>query len=56
MSQGIMWNHRAASRRTKKRTLRTVKGHFLVVANTKVHLFKDHFWHFQIKIKFFKKS
>ena len=41
-----------------KRALRTVKGHFvwqMAVANTKLPLFKDRFWHFQIKIKFRKK-
>ena len=27
----------------------------MAVADTKVPLFKDHFWHFQIKIKFRKK-
>ena len=27
----------------------------MAVADTKVPLFKDHFWHFQIKIKFWKK-
>ena len=27
----------------------------MAVADTKVALFKDHFWHFQIKIKFQKK-
>ena len=26
----------------------------MAVADTKVFLFKDHFWHFQIKIKFQK--
>ena len=28
----------------------------MAVADTKVPLFKDHFWHFQIKIKFWKKT
>ena len=28
----------------------------MAVADTKVPLFKEHFWHFQIKIKFQKKS
>ena len=28
----------------------------MAVADTKVPLFKDHFWHFQIKIKFRKKN
>ena len=35
------------------------KGHFvwwMAVADTKVPLFKDHFWNFQIKIKFWKKN
>ena len=38
----------------EKRALRTVKGHFvwkMAVADSKVPLFKEHFWHFQIKIK-----
>ena len=42
----------------EKKALRTVKVHFVwyvAVADTKVPLFKDYFWHFQIKIKFRKK-
>ena len=49
--QEIIQNQRVASRKTKK-------GHFvwqMAVAYTKVPLFKDP-WHFQIKIKFFKKK
>ena len=42
----------------QKRALKTVKGQFvwqMAVASTKVPLFKDPFWHFQIKIKFQRK-
>ena len=41
-------------RKNKKGALKTVKGHFvwkMAVADTKVPLFNDHFWHFQIKIR-----
>ena len=43
----------------EKRALRTVKGHFIwimAVADTKIPLFIEYFWHFQIKIKFQKKN
>ena len=41
-SKGSIWKN-------KKRAL-------CLVTNTKVPLFKDHFWHFQIKITFRKKN
>ena len=43
----------------QKRPLKTVKVHIvwqMTVADTKEPLFKDPFWHFQIKINFGKKS
>ena len=45
---------RAASGRTKRGTLNRKKT-ICLITDTKVTLFKDHFLHFQIKIKFRKK-
>ena len=53
--QGIIQNQRAAPGRTKKGTYNCNFLLIALVTDTKVPLFKDHFWHFQIKIKFRKK-
>ena len=42
--------------RIKEQRQEEQKRALCLVTDTKVPLFKDHFWHFQIKIKFRKKN
>ena len=49
---------KGSTQKNKKRALKTVKGNFVwqvAVVDTKLPIFKEHFWHFQVKIKFRKK-